>query len=189
MYREGDPPRCGLVVRGLLRFYLSAPDGREVTLRYLVPGNLPGAALAFLEAPMAIAVQALTDATGLLLNIGKLRELIRTDARVARALATEVARSQEQMVRSFGVSAFGSVRQRVARHLLDVAAAHLNPGLPAVVPISQQALADAVGSAREVVARALHDLRDLGLVDTTRGGIVIRDAAHLHAATEGIGDA
>ena len=49
------------------------------------------------------------------------------------------------------VNAFGTVRQRIARHLLD-AAIPGKQGHP-VVAVTQQDLANAVGSAREVVAR------------------------------------
>ena len=35
VYRAGDDPRAALVVRGLIRVYLSSPGGRQVTLRDL----------------------------------------------------------------------------------------------------------------------------------------------------------
>src|SRR5262245_52827812 len=31
VYREGDTPRCGLMVSGLARVFLLGPDGRQVT--------------------------------------------------------------------------------------------------------------------------------------------------------------
>lgn len=46
--------------------------------------------------------------------------------------------------------------------------------------MSQQELADAVGSVREVVARALRDLRALGIVATSTDSVVILDPARLH---------
>ena len=51
-------------------------------------------------------------------------------------------------------SAFATVRQRVARHLLDLASA-TQLGSRLKVTISQQELADSVGSVREVVVRVL----------------------------------
>lgn len=67
-----------------------------------------------------------------------------------------------------GDSAFGSVRQRVIRHLL--ALAEQEPaGVTYRVTITQQQLADAVGSPREVVGRVLGQARREELVRTTRG--------------------
>jgi CRP/FNR family transcriptional regulator len=77
---------------------------------------------------------------------------------------------------------FAAVRQRVARHLLDLAAQR-GPGREAmaeiVVPVSQQELADAAGTVREVVVRVLRELRRDGVVRTERDHIVILDPARL----------
>ena len=56
---------------------------------------------------------------------------------------------------------FGSLRQRVARHLLDLAASH-QQGRGLIVKATQQELADAVGSVRPVVARIICDFRTRG---------------------------
>ena len=45
--------------------------------------------------------------------------------------------------------------------------------------LCQQELADAVGSVREVVSRALRDLRAAGIVATSTDEVVILDAARL----------
>jgi CRP/FNR family transcriptional regulator, cyclic AMP receptor protein len=49
-----------------------------------------------------------------------------------------------------------------------------------VARVSQQELADAVGSVREVVARALRDFRLTGLVAAGPDSVVILDPARLH---------
>ena len=55
--------------------------------------------------------------------------------------------------------------------------------------MSQQELADAVGTAREVVVRILRDLREDGLVTTGRDGITILDPGRLDAERVGPGGA
>jgi CRP/FNR family transcriptional regulator, cyclic AMP receptor protein len=54
-----------------------------------------------------------------------------------------------------------------------------------VAHVSQQELADAVGSVREVVARALRDFRVAGMVATTADNVVILDPARLYAESGG----
>src|SRR5512146_1642648 len=44
VYRDSERPRVVVVLRGLLRAFLSSPDGREVTVRYLRPGDVAGLA-------------------------------------------------------------------------------------------------------------------------------------------------
>jgi CRP/FNR family transcriptional regulator len=54
-----------------------------------------------------------------------------------------------------------------------------------VAHVSQQELADAAGSVREVVARALRDLRVAGIVATAADSVVILDPARLYAESGG----
>jgi CRP/FNR family transcriptional regulator, cyclic AMP receptor protein len=54
-----------------------------------------------------------------------------------------------------------------------------------VAKVSQQELADAAGSVREVVARALRDLRVAGIVATAADRVEILDPARLYAESGG----
>ncbi len=75
------------------------------------------------------------------------------------------------------------MRQRIAGHLLDLASAQQRPQGPLVARVSQQELADAAGSVREVVARVLRDLRLARLVATSPNSVQILDPAGLHDQT------
>jgi CRP-like cAMP-binding protein len=77
---------------------------------------------------------------------------------------------------------FGSLRQRITRYLLDRATSGKQT-TTLIAAISQQELADAVGSVRPVVARILHDLRAEGLIETTKEGIALIDPEGLAAET------
>ena len=81
-------------------------------------------------------------------------------------------------VAEFSGHAFANVRQRIARHLLDLASDQQHPDELAA-SISQQELADAVGSVREVVVRVLRELREERTVETRRDRIIIRDPERL----------
>ena len=77
------------------------------------------------------------------------------------------------------------MRQRVARHLLELASERgpeltsLDSGQELTVLASQQELANAVGTVREVVVRVLRELRRAGVVRTERDRIVILDPVRL----------
>lgn len=171
MYRAGDPPRGALVVDGLLRVFVTAVDGRQLTVRYARAGEQMGA-MTVVHGPVPLSAQAVTDTSLLMFSATLLRNLAQSDVRVAWPLAQEMARAVDIAVDALAGAAFGSVRQRVARHLLDLA----TPGQQAsqlMTAVNQQAVADAVGTSREVVARTLRDFRDAGLVRTSRSGIVL----------------
>lgn len=174
VYRGGDRARCGLVVRGLLRQYVVSADGRELTLRYGGPGTLAGAFLV-VAGPTPTWVQAITDTTLLMFDVDKVQEAGRRYPEMAWALAVELANTHRELLRAIVASVFGTVRQRVARHLLDLAAAEATVDGRLEARVTQQELADAVGSVREVVARVLRDFRDRRLIEVSSGGIVILD--------------
>ena len=95
-------------------------------------------------------------------------------------MAEELNRRLYESLQQTAINAFGSVRQRVAAHLLDLASAQMHPRGRLVACVSQQELADAAGTVREVVARILRDFRVAGIVATSSDSVLILDAARLH---------
>jgi CRP/FNR family cyclic AMP-dependent transcriptional regulator len=174
VYRDEDAPRSGIVVVGLVRVYLSSLEGRQLTVRYARPGAALGVPTA-IGGPVRVGAQAVTDSALLMFSASRLAKVAAEDVRVAWPLAEEVTGLLYGVLDAFAGTAFGSVRQRLARHLLDLATARQRDAL-LIAEVSQQALADAVGTAREVVARTLHDFRVAGLIETSRAGIVLLDA-------------
>jgi CRP/FNR family transcriptional regulator, cyclic AMP receptor protein len=177
-YRPAAHPRFALVVSGLFRAYYEASDGRQVTVRYARSGDVLGVVGAA-GGPSPLHTRALTDATRLNMDIHVLRALARNDHEVAWSLVEELSHVVFGLWHELADTAFASVPQRVARHLLEIAATQLEPGGPLVARVSQQELADLAGSVREVVSRALRDLRGEGIVRVTRGGITVLDASRL----------
>src|SRR5215218_6961370 len=172
IYREGEAPRAALVVEGLLRVYMTSPEGRQVTVRYARDAEVLGIAV-LVGGPVNVAVQALAPSSLFRINARTLTRAARQDARVAWAVAEELNRRLYDTLQQTAVNAFGSVRQRVAAHLLDLASAQQRPDGRLVAQVSQQELADAVGSVREVVARVLRELRLARLVMTAPDSVVI----------------
>lgn len=102
--------------------------------------------------------------------------------RIAWAIAEEITHRLYVYMEVIAATTFGTVSQRVARHLLDLSCSH-QQGPTLLAQVSQQELADAVGSVREVVARSLRQFRKMGLVETTPHGILIHDPKGLLAET------
>jgi CRP/FNR family transcriptional regulator, cyclic AMP receptor protein len=184
VYRAGSDPRAALVVRGLLRVFLTSAEGRQVTVRYARPGDVLGIAV-LVGGPASTSVQAVEPSSVFRISARTLIAAARRDPRVSWAIAEELNRRLYEVLEQTAVNAFGSVRQRVAAHLLDLASAQQHPRGRLAARVSQQELADAAGSVREVVARVLRDLRVAGIVATTTDSVVILDPARLYAESGG----
>lgn len=180
IHREGDTSaHLELVVSGLVRVYVTARDGRTMTVRYCRPGALLGVVSLF-ASPFSLpaTIQAVTDTNLLAFRPSVVQRAAERDVPVARALLSELSERVLSFIAEIPGSAFATVRQRVARHLLDLAS-ESQRGSELVAAIGQQELADAVGSVREVVVRALRELRQAGLIRTQRNRIVLLDPERL----------
>ena len=172
-----------LVITGVIRVFVTAPDGRTMTIRYCRSGELLGAMSLFSDEFSEPATkQALVDTQLLTLSPSTVRAVAQRDLRVARVLLIELSERARNFVNEIPGTAFATVRQRVARQLLDLASTHQqdsDPNGELAVRITQQDLAEAVGTVREVVVRTLRQLRDAGVVRTERDRIVLLDPAQL----------
>src|SRR4029079_12491458 len=71
VYAEADAEGLAVIVRGLLRVYMHASDGRQVTVRYVRPGDLLGGP-ALVGGPAPVFVQAMTTGSGVFFDAAAL---------------------------------------------------------------------------------------------------------------------
>jgi CRP/FNR family cyclic AMP-dependent transcriptional regulator len=184
IHQEGGAPFAELVVGGLIRGYVSAPNGRTMSIRYCRPGALMGIATLFNEqAPRAHGnTTALVDSRVLRFDPDVVRGLAKNDIRVTGALLMETSARVAEYIKEVEASSFASIRQRLARHLLDIAAVQEDAGR-LLAEASQEELAGAIGTVREMVVRILGEMREEGLVRTMRGRVELLDPTRLYDQT------
>lgn len=165
---EGFP----LLVEGSIRVSKAGPEGREILLYRIGPGEsciltsscLLGAsdysARAVVDAPVTLHVLPRLDFLALLGTHPAFR------ISVFHLFAERLA----ELMSLVDAVAFHRLDQRLAARLL---------GHGSVVAMSHQALALELGSVREIITRVLGEFADRGLVALSRGQIEIRDAAGL----------
>jgi len=178
VYEEADAAALAVVMQGLLRVYMHTGDGRQVTVRYVRAGDLLGVP-ALIAGPAPVFVQAVTASAAFFFDVKDVKYAARNDAALAWALAEESVHRLYEALEELAGNTFASVRQRVARHLLDLAAARQGEGRTLTASVNQQDLANSVGSVREVVARILAELRADHLVRTLPGRVEILDPVQL----------
>jgi CRP/FNR family transcriptional regulator, cyclic AMP receptor protein len=167
-----DAPWAAVVVSGMLRQYLPARGGRQVTIRYVRAGDLVGS-MDTGGSRLGPEVVAVEPSDVLHLDVARIERAAWHTPEFSLALTSELTNRLVHVYRVLASTAFGTVRSRVARDLLERAgsAQATRPG--ARVWVTQQALADATGSVREVVARALRELRLLGVIETYGSRVTI----------------
>lgn len=182
LHDEGDErAHLELVVSGLVRVFVRAPDGRSLTVRYVRIGGLVGAVSLYAPAfSLPATIQALVETRLLALSPQVVRASVDGDPLVARALLAELGERVQAFIAEIPWGAFATVRQRLSRRLLDLAAEDVR-GPRMVARISQQQLAAECGTVRGVVVRELHDLRAHGIVATRRDEITVLDPSALLA--------
>jgi CRP/FNR family transcriptional regulator len=106
------------------------------------------------------------------------------------AVALAILEVMGQRVRRFAslVSdlAFRPIPERLARYIGDAAISHpVTAGTELDLRLTQAQLAARLGTVRELVARALSQLEQSGVIARKRGRIVIRDPTRLAALARG----
>ncbi|MEO8273093.1 MAG: Crp/Fnr family transcriptional regulator [Chloroflexota bacterium] len=167
-------PRASMVLSGTARSFLTGADGRQLTIRYARRGAIVGKRSELIGAHAPVAVQAVTDCVILEFDRDLLMLTAASDVSVANAIIVDLTKRLEDIYAATADTAFGSVQQRVVRHLLALAEYGLVDG-NRCVRVSQQQLADATASSREVVARVLADLRAANLISTAPREITLHD--------------
>jgi CRP/FNR family transcriptional regulator len=169
--RKGDEVEgVYLVTGGALRVFHLAPDGREATLYWVEPGQTCILALtaAFRREPYPAWVE--TDASPVsyvLVPHQKLRAILAAEEAVREFVFEALSGRVFELMSTLAETAVLRVEARVAALLLRRAESD------GTVHMTQARIAAHLGTAREVVFRALRALEARGLVETRRGVVLL----------------
>ncbi len=182
--REGDAG-AGIVVllSGDVKLTKTAANGRETMLELRGPGEVLGEMSVVDGNPQSANAIALGDVDALVVSAGRINALRAERASIANALlAIAVRRLRQASARQHELGTVDGT-SRVCRRLVELAAHHGETTADGVSvrALSQQELADWAGVSRDGVVRALHELRNAGVVESSRGRIVIKDLAAVSA--------
>lgn len=170
-----EPPPS-LLVEGEFRVFMTAPDGRQLTVAYLRPGDIMGmTAVAGRRYPVGFQATAVSRLVQF--DRDRFEELLDAQARLCRAALDQMGRYMDAMLDEMALAAFGDASHKVVHHVLALAAPDDKGRL--VCTATHQQLADAAGTVRETVSHRLGELREAGLVELTSKGIVVVDAERL----------
>lgn len=183
IFQAGEPsPGLFIVRSGRVKIVRESPGGREQVLHVVEAGQQFNLVPAFDGGPCPASALALSDVRLLLIQAADLRATARRHPDLALALLAEAGARLRGLVRLVDDLALHTVQSRLARLLLDQAAAAEAGAAPP--PLTQAEMAARLGTVREMVGRSLKTFEQLGLISVARGTISLVDRAGLRAQAE-----
>lgn len=163
-----------VVLAGRVEVFLTGPNGREILLYAVEPGqSCVQTTLGLLgDEPYTGAATTVVECETVVIPKSLFLRLMDEDAGFRAFVLRSFGQRMGDLTRLLESVAFGRVDARLASALLDLAEGH-------VVRATQSEIAARIGSAREVVSRKLDAFAKSGWVTTERGEVHLRDPAAL----------
>jgi CRP/FNR family cyclic AMP-dependent transcriptional regulator len=180
---KGDPGDCLYgILSGRVRIYSTSPEGSEITLNVLEPGELFGE-IALLDGNSRTASAAAMEVTDLLrIHRDHFLPYVMANPDLVLAMLSLVCQRLRWTSSVIEDAAFLAFPARLAKRLLVLAEHYRRPDEHDItIPLSQQELGSMVGAGREAINKQLALWRSAGIVDTGRGAIILRNCEALRA--------
>jgi CRP-like cAMP-binding protein len=189
IFEQGEEARSFFILlHGRLRVVKLTPDGQQVLVRFVLPGEIFGVAGAIGRTTYPASASAVVDSIVLVWPATAWPRLVtRYPSLAAHALETVGGRLQEAHTRVVEMST-EQVEQRVAHALLRLAqqaGRKVEAGVQIDFPISRQDVAEMTGTTLHTVSRILSAWEDQGWVEGGRQRIVLREPDKLLLVAEG----
>ncbi len=186
-----DPPqRVHIVKRGSVRLYRLTPDGRQLTIGIYEKGAILGDMHILGQKRLREAyAEAIDEVTICTVTPDELSEFVTRYPRVGINIIGHLAGRLDDAERELAVMAYQSVRQRLAAKLIELAerfGTDTPEGTLVEARLTQQQLAEMIGSTRETLAHTLSEFRKRRLIDTAHRRFLIRDRRALAAVAAGL---
>lgn len=178
IFCEGDPATGLFVIEeGCVKICRHSVGGREHILHLLNPGETFNDVAAMDGGDNPATAIAFTDATVWTIPRPALIAVTERHPELAWALIESMARRARYLVAKVEDLSMRSVKGRLARLLLEQAAHNDAEALPRL--LTQEEMANQLGTVREMVGRALRSLADDGIIVFDRHQIAVVDAERL----------
>ena len=191
-FNEGDQAdEFFVLTAGRVKLTQLTPDGQQIVLRLIGPGDAFGGVGAFGDPTYPISAEAVETASALAWNSATMRQLLETQNQMALNALRFVANRYHDLQRRYRQAMTERVERRVARALLRLvheAGRRVDKGVEIDFPISRQDIAEMTGTTLFTVSRLLSAWEERGIVKSGRQQIVLTKPHALVAIAEDIPD-
>jgi CRP/FNR family transcriptional regulator, nitrogen oxide reductase regulator len=176
-----------LLVHGRVRAYRLTPDGQQIVLRFVGPGELFGIAMAIGSPTYPANAVAVVESVAIVWPVSAWKALAaRFPALALSTMQTMGGRLQEAHTRMTEM-ATEEVARRVAHTLLRLAqqaGRKTKEGVLIDFPISRQDIAEMSSTTLHTVSRIMSAWEQEGLVESGRQRVLLRDPHRIHLIAE-----
>jgi CRP-like cAMP-binding protein len=188
LFFEGDEAsKFIIVVEGGIKIAKTLESGKELILDILGPGETVGEVALLDELPYPASATAHVDSEVYCLLTADYFIMLESYPGLARASIRDLAARLRSLNRRMKNLSGGNVEYRIAHLLLTLAdriGKEEGDGIRLEITLSRQEIADMVGTTIETAIRIMSRWSKIGLVETSKDGIVIRDVDRLQSIGE-----
>lgn len=185
IFQEGEQGEAVFFLKqGRIKIAKTTPDGREHVLHYITPGEVFAEVVLFGDQTYPASAEVLEDSTVGLISNRDMETLLIKSPSIAVALLKLMARRLREAQAKINSLAHQDSCRRMTGMLLDLAGTygvHADKGTCININITNQELANLIGTTRETANRILNDFRRSGVLDVDRQKITITDEKKLRS--------
>lgn len=179
LVQEGDKgDQFYVLLAGKLKVFLADDDGKEIVVDMLNPKQYFGE-MALDGESRSASVMTVEASKLAVIQRDDFKRFLAENPEAAFALIVTLIRRARNLTRTIGNLALLDVYGRVARLLIDNASDESGKRV-VTEKMSQQEIAQRIGSSREMVSRILSDLKEGGYLSIEGGRIVIKQTLPKH---------
>jgi len=181
IFWDGDEPNWFYIVaEGKVKVLKHSSQGKDFIIAFFGPGEMFGEVAVFENKPYPASAQAATQTRVLGIKRADFLAFLANRPQVTLKIISVLGgrlRDAQSRLRDL---AGERVEQRLARTLLM-----LSSKLGTTLPFTRQEVADMAGTTTETAIRLLSNLKERGVIRSTRGKIIILDEIKLRLLSEG----
>jgi len=183
LFREGEECRgLFLLTQGSVKISKASGSGREVMLAMETAPSSVAEVPLFDGGPYPATVTAVGPVIACLLTKPDFHQICRLHGDVPLKVLAVMGKRLRSLVRVVESVTFGSVRQRLARSLLEFGDQARADSFP--LPVTHEELAFRLGTVREVVSRNLSRFQAEGLLQVKKRDVTLLDRPGLEREAE-----
>ena len=174
------------VREGRVKITRKSGDGRELTLRHLVPGDMIGEECILSGAERDTYAEAMTPTILCLIRSGDFRRIAREEAELSLRIAQRLCQRVAEAEQALADIVFRPVRCRVASGLLRLCK-KMPRNEPVILRLTHQEIGNFVGATRETTTAVLHELKKEGILTIGNRRLTVLDLVALEHEAGGRG--
>ena len=183
LFTQGDPADSFFLVdSGSIKLVQSTPDGKEMIVRFIRPGEVIAAVALLPGGRYPVTALAAGPSRLAVWSSGRIRELVQRHPTLQANIMSAMAMHMQDALSQGRELATSRVPQRLAAMLLRLAdrgSTTVPDGVLVDQALSREEMAEMIGTTLFTVSRTLSEWQDAGIISTRQKQVVLHDRERL----------